>query len=288
MPELENIISEETVQDAISVPELKADTVYLRNPADVEYSLGMLSSRYNYQAFLEEHGTRKWKVQAWVGNDVRPTILLSRNREGLYLAPIFNMSIFDNTVSVGGGAEAGYMREYWGLAAGFSYSQGYPDETSDSQSPFRQLDFWAKLFLPGLEFKVDKKGSIFTVTPYIEGNWKKCKFVKNLGETEYSYVTETETAWITNHVKTDGVMDARPHVWGCAAGVRLGYHPWGKIWYIFANGDIGKSQRFTYLRDQWHLQIKVEAGVAFHLYPNTKKNTDACRYAGYDPQEIHF
>jgi hypothetical protein len=244
-------------------------TVYTSNPADsLEYGEQFYAAAANFQNQEEEQGTRSWVVEMPIGNNAltMPKVWKAY-REGLYFAGVASVSNFDNTTSWGGGAEIGYLRKYWGFSVTGTYSQGYPDKTSDDQTPFTQLDMMARLFLPGLEFRLLKDGTICRIIPYVEGNWKKAKFVVYDDGTS---VTTTETAdeWIITTTKTSENLDARPHVWGYAGGLRIEVDPWGSPLFFYATADYGRSQRFTYLRDQWHNQFKASIGIGIRLFNN--------------------
>jgi len=266
-------------------PEQVQDTIYVSNPADIEYSAGMLSSKYNYQKFVEERSTRKWKVEGYVGNDVEPATFWSANREGLYIAAVGAMSNFDNTTSWGGGGEVGYLRKYWGFSVTATVSNGYPDRTSERQSQFTQLDVMGRLYLPGVEFKVSNNGSIMRMIPYVEGSWKKCSDYHTDGQTSVT-TQETDEEYIITTTKTTGNLDAKPHVWGFAGGLRIEVDPWGSPLFIYGTVDYGRSQRFTYVRGQWHNQLKVSIGVGFRLFNNHGYNKNNLHRAGYTEREV--
>lgn len=282
----EQVINEAEAIEAPEAIEMQDTTVvvnYILNPAGPEYERGLLSSKYNYQHFVEEKGLRKWKVEATVGNDVEPAVLWSANREGAYIAAVGQYSFFDEHNCFGGGIELGYLRKNYGFSVAGTLSNGYEAKSSNRHKSFSQLDVIGRLYSPRLETNVGR--SVLWVALYGEFSFKKRKDLQN--ETSSSvYYNQLDEGIEVVTTETVGRLDARPHVLGWAAGLRIQYDEWGSRLSFFVTADDGKSQNFTYKEKQWRNQFKCQVGISLRLFNNHGYNKQSLQRLGYSEKEV--
>jgi hypothetical protein len=281
----EEIYSPEQVINA-EVAEAQDTTVvvnYILNPTGPEYESDLLSSKYNYQHFVEEKGLRKWKVEATVGNDVEPAVLWSANREGAYVAAVGQYSYFDDHNCFGGGIELGYLRKNIGFSVAGTLSNGYEAKSSDRHKSFSQLDVIGRLYSPRLETHVGR--SVLWASVYGEFSFKKRKDLQYDTNSSVYYQEIDEGIEIVTR-ETVGRLDARPHVLGWAAGLRVQYDVWGSPISVFATADYGKSQNFNYKEKQWQNQFKCQIGISVRLFNNHGYNKQSLQRLGYSEKEV--
>jgi hypothetical protein len=271
-------------------PEVAADTtvvVYMVNQGEAEYSPEIQASKYNYRHFLEEKGLRKWKVEAFVGNDVEPTILWSANREGAFIAAIGQYEYFDSHNCFGGGVEVGYLRKNFGFSIYGTMGNGYEAKSSKRGGSFRETDAGARLYSPVLETNIGR--DILSLRAYAGANFKKrqdLQYEKNSSvSVEEIEIGEEKGTEITTVVRTSR-LDARPHVFGFEIGGRLQYDIWGSPISFFLTADWGKSQNFSYMEKQWHNQFKCQIGISYRLFNSHGYNKQSIKKLGYTEREV--
>jgi len=278
--------AEASVAEAVEAPEATGDTifVYTGNPAAVEYTPAMQGAKYNYRKFVEEKGLRKWKVEAYVGNDTEPVVLWSSNREGAYIAGVGQYSNFDSHDCFGGGLEVGYLRKYFGFSVAATGSNGYEARSSARQREFTQLDVMGRVYSPRLEWHSGK--SVMWVSIYTEVSFKKRKDLQYDQSSSVSYEELSDGGIDIITTVKNGRLDARPHVLGWAVGARLQFDIWGSPLSVFATADLGKSQNFSYMEKQWRGQLKAQIGLSFRLFNSHGYNKPAMQKLGYSREEV--
>jgi hypothetical protein len=273
------------------VTEQTNDTIYISNPADIEYSQGMLSSKYNYRKVVEEKSLRRWKKEAYLGNDVEPATLWSANREGLSLEANAMLYDFDGHTIFGAGGGLVYQIKWIGAfvnaSMGFDADEARTSEHYGKKHPQLHVDFG--LMTPALEtsirFSKNDCPSILSLRGYIAGNFKKVwDFKTDAGTTVTT--TETDEEYIITTTKTYGDLDAKPHVFGWEAGLRVQLDFGGSPLYIYGQGGYGRSQNFTYSEKQWHPATKIKFGIGIRLFNGHSYNHDNIRRSGYTEKEV--
>lgn len=280
-----------TVANAQEILKETKDTVYVSNPADIEYSQGMLSSKYNYRKVVEEKGLRRWKVEGYVGNDTEPATFWSANREGLALEAFGMVYDFDGHTIPGIGGGVTYLRKWLGLYAnGAMCFNADEARTSDRYGEkFTQFQAAGGFLSPALETKVrfsqNASPSILSFRLGLGITFKKCKDFKYDKSTSVT-TEETETEYIITTTKTTGDLDARPHVWGWEALARVQLDFGGSPLYLFGTASYGKSQNFTYSEAQWHNAFRGQIGIGFRIFNGHSYNKENLRRAGYTEREV--
>lgn len=258
----------------------------------VEYAPKVYAAVAKYQHDAEEKGLRRWYRQMPVGNNTQTQLKVwEMRREGPDIGIGVTYSRFDGYDLVGPSAEVEYMRRYYGFGLTVAgLFNGHEDRTSERQKKFIEFNSMLRWYSPVLEFKV---GGILGFRAYLEGSYKKRWDFHTL-ESSSVEITETDDEWITTTTTTQRNLDARPHVFGWAGGIRAEYHPKDTPWIITLDCDYGKSKNFTYVAQQILDQVKVTVGVKLILNhgggyvkaPHGSKNTYLYEDYGYTRQEV--
>jgi len=258
---------------AVMNPVNAQTVVYTANPADsADFGPQVYAAAANFQNMEEEKGLRTWNIELPIGNNTLfyPK-LWKANREGLSLEGHAMGYDFDSHTIIGVGGGVVYQREYVGGFVhgniGFDADEARTSDHYGEKHPQVHVDFGAMTPVIEIPIRFSKNcgPSILGVRGYLAGNFKKVWDYKK--DNSVSVTTEeTDDEIIITTTKTTGDLDARPHVWGWEAGIRLQLDFNGSPLYLYAQGGFGKSQNFTYSEKQWHNAIKVKVGVGIRIF----------------------
>lgn len=248
---------------------------------DVEFGNSFQSAKYNYAHVKKEKQPHQDIVEAFIGNDVEPTVLYTEDNHGWGIDGFGQFGTFAGNTTWGAGVGVGYRGRHWGSDVRVSFRRAYEDAESDRRAKFNQGQLAARLHYNIIEFNNHHD----VISLYGECSLQLSSFLKEqAGEYSYSSTNPDGSTTITTTTIED--LDARQFTIGFKAGAEYEHKFKFSPFSLILGGGFGRQQNIVLNTNKWYNQSEIYAGIRVRINQHEKYNDDALQKLGMSHADV--
>jgi len=248
---------------------------------DVEFNNSLQSAKYNYGHVKKEKQPHQDIIQAYIGNDVEPTILYSEDNHGWGIDLFGQYTNFASNNMFGGGAGINYMGRHWGSGVKVAIRRAKEDVESDRKASFWQGQADLLLYYNLIEWNNhhDKvrafAGVSFQYSQFLDEDSKSWTMV----DTDPDGTTTTTTT-------TAQDLNVKQFTLGPKGGFEFEHIFKFSPISIIAGASVGGQQNIVLNTNKLYMQTEVYVGVKIRINQHKKYNDRALQELGMSRADV--
>jgi hypothetical protein len=246
-----------------------------------EFSNSLQTAKTNYGYIKKQKQPHQDVVQAYIGNDVEPTILYSEDNHGWSLDAFGQFGTFASNPTFGGGVGLSYHGRHWGSGIKVGFRRAKEDDASDRKAKFNQGQVDLLLYYNLVEWNnhhdiISAVGGVsFQLSSFLDEDSKTWTTM----DTDIDGTTTTTTTTAQN-------LDIRQFTIGAKGGLEYEHKFKFSPFSIIAGGTLGAQQNIVMSTNKWYLQTEVYVGVRVRFNQHKSYNDKALNELGMTRADV--